>query len=73
MGEPPATLAEVRTWPALVSITQAARALNIGRTTAFTLAAQGRFPVPVERAMGHQRIRTADLIRYLEGDGGASA
>lgn len=71
MGDP-ATLDEVRTWPALVSLTQAARALNISRTTAFTLAAQGRFPVPVIRAVG-QRVRTADLVRYLEADGGASS
>ncbi|MEU8866913.1 helix-turn-helix transcriptional regulator [Streptomyces umbrinus] len=70
MGEP-ATLDEVRAWPALVSLTQAARALNISRTTAFTLAARGQFPVPLERALGQQRVRTADLIRYLEADGGA--
>ncbi|WP_039933895.1 hypothetical protein [Streptomyces viridochromogenes] len=72
MGEP-ATLDEVRRWPALVSLTQAARALNISRTTAFTLAAQSRFPVTVVRALGQQRVRTADLIRYLEADGGESA
>ncbi|MCX4558110.1 helix-turn-helix transcriptional regulator [Streptomyces phaeochromogenes] len=72
MGEP-ATLDEVRAWPALVSLTQAARALNISRTTAFTLAAKGQFPVPLERALGQQRVRTADLIRYLEADGGASS
>ncbi|MGW2565802.1 DNA-binding protein [Streptomyces sp. NPDC001537] len=72
MGEP-ATLDEVRTWPALVSLTQAARALGIGRTTAFTLAARGAFPVPVVRVVGRrQQVRTADLVRYLEADGGAS-
>ncbi|MFF0094181.1 helix-turn-helix transcriptional regulator [Streptomyces canus] len=72
MGEP-ATLDEVRTWPALVTLAQAARALGIGRTTAFTLAARGEFPVPVLRVVGRQKVRTADLIRYLEADGGASA
>ncbi|MER5397566.1 helix-turn-helix domain-containing protein [Streptomyces sp. NPDC002599] len=66
MGEP-ATLAEVRTWPALVPVSQAARALGLSRTTAFTLAAQGEFPVPVIRAVGRrQKVRTADLVRYLE-------
>uniref|UniRef100_A0AAU1ZUT6 Helix-turn-helix domain-containing protein n=1 Tax=Streptomyces sp. NBC_00093 TaxID=2975649 RepID=A0AAU1ZUT6_9ACTN len=72
MGEL-ATLDEVRTWPALISLPQAARALNISRTTAFALGAQGRFPVPVVRALGQQRVRTADLVRYLEADGGASS
>ncbi|MFF1603620.1 hypothetical protein ACFVYV_40300 [Streptomyces mirabilis] len=52
MGESPATLDEIRTWPALVPLSQAARALNIGRTTAFTRVARGEFPVPVVRALG---------------------
>ncbi|WP_328976388.1 DNA-binding protein [Streptomyces canus] len=69
MGEP-ATLDEVRAWPALVPLSQAARALGIGRTTAFTLAARGRFPVPVLRILGGQKVRTADLIHFLEADGG---
>ncbi|MEV7342908.1 DNA-binding protein [Streptomyces sp. NPDC093544] len=73
MGEPPATLDEIRTWPALVPLAQAARALNIGRTTAFTRAARGEFPVPVVRSVGGQRVRTADLIAYLAADGGASS
>lgn len=73
MGEPPATLDEIRTWPALVPIAQAARALNIGRTTAFTRAARGRFPVPVLRILGGQKVRTADLIAFLEGERGGTA
>ncbi|MFF3204551.1 helix-turn-helix transcriptional regulator [Streptomyces sp. NPDC002962] len=71
MGNP-ATLDEVRAWPALVPLTRAARALGISRTTAFTLAARGRFPVPVVRVLGGQKVRTADLIHFLEADGGAS-
>ncbi|MFJ5266185.1 helix-turn-helix transcriptional regulator [Streptomyces sp. NPDC088387] len=72
MGEPPATLDEVRTWPAVVSLTQAARALNISRTTAFTLAARGQFPVPVLKSLGQQRVRTADLLAYLQAGGALS-
>ncbi|WP_030674867.1 hypothetical protein [Streptomyces cellulosae] len=71
MGEP-ATLDEVRAWPALVPLSQAARALGISRTTAFTRAARGEFPVTVLRILGGQKVRTADLIRFLEADGGAS-
>jgi hypothetical protein len=72
MGEP-ATLDEVRAWPALVPLSQAARALGIGRTTAFTRAARGELPVTVLRILGGQKVRTADLIRFLEADGGASS
>ncbi|WP_329334675.1 helix-turn-helix domain-containing protein [Streptomyces sp. NBC_01352] len=71
MGEP-ATLGEVRTWPPLVSLAQAARALGIGTTTAYDLRRRGQFPVPVLRVGFRYRVRTADLIRYLEADGGAS-
>ncbi|WP_405581483.1 helix-turn-helix transcriptional regulator [Streptomyces sp. NBC_01092] len=71
MGEP-ATLDEVRAWPALVSLAQAARALGIGTTTAYRLHRRAEFPVPVLRVAGRRRVRTADLIRYLEADGGTA-
>ncbi|WP_432019164.1 helix-turn-helix domain-containing protein [Streptomyces sp. 1222.5] len=71
MGEP-ATLGEVRTWPTLVSLAQAARALGIGTNTAYTWHRRGDFPVPVLRVAGRRRVRTADLLRYLEADGGES-
>ncbi|MEU9641334.1 helix-turn-helix domain-containing protein [Streptomyces sp. NPDC048188] len=69
MGEP-ATLAEVRTWPALVPLTQAARALGTGTSTAYRLHHRGELPVPVLTVAGRLRVRTADLVRYLEADGG---
>ena len=72
MGEP-ATLDEVRRWPALVSMAQAARALGIGTVTAYDWHRRGDFPVPVLRVGSRRRVRTADLIRYLEADGGASS
>ncbi|MFD8261673.1 helix-turn-helix domain-containing protein [Streptomyces griseoluteus] len=72
MGEQPATLDEVRTWPALVSIAQAARALGVSTPTAYRLHRRDDFPVPVLRVAGRRRVRTADLVRYLEADGGAS-
>ncbi|MFI8529050.1 helix-turn-helix transcriptional regulator [Streptomyces aquilus] len=73
MGEDPATLDEVRTWPALVSLAQAARALGIGTTTAYDWHRRGEFPVPVLKVGGRQKVRTADLVRYLEAGGGESS
>ncbi|MER5436008.1 helix-turn-helix domain-containing protein [Streptomyces sp. NPDC002588] len=71
MGEP-ATLDEVRRWPALVSLAQAARALGFSITTSYRLDRRGEFPVPVLRVAGPRRVRTADLLAFLEA-GGASA
>lgn len=72
MGSP-ATLDEVRQWPALVSLAQAARALGTSTTTAYRLHRRGEFPVPVLRVGGRRRVATAALIHFLEADGGASA
>ena len=67
---PRPTLAQIRRWPPTVDLTDAARALGIGRTTAYDWVREGKFPVPVI-SVGGQRIRTkvptAALIRLLEG------
>jgi predicted DNA-binding transcriptional regulator AlpA len=49
----------------LLDLLDAALALGIGRTTAYTLAAKGEFPIPVLRVGGRLKVRTADLRRYL--------
>jgi len=52
--------------PPLVDLTTAARALGIGRSTAYSLAAGGAFPVPV-LAIGPRafRVRSSDLRELL--------
>jgi hypothetical protein len=49
-------------WP------DAAEAIGIGRSSAYTQAAAGTFPVEVLRIGGLLKVRTADLRRYLRLD-----
>lgn len=48
----------------LVPLVDAARWLDIGRTTAYRLAAENAFPVAVLEHGGKLVVRTADLLRY---------
>jgi excisionase family DNA binding protein len=57
----------------LLSVMEAASAFRLGRSTAYTLAASGRFPVEVLRVGGRYMVRTADVRRYLHLDDGAPA
>ncbi|PKV90278.1 MULTISPECIES: helix-turn-helix domain-containing protein [Amycolatopsis] len=59
------TLGEVAALPAVVDLMTAARALRIGRTTAYALARDGGFPCPVLRVGGEYRVPTAGLRRVL--------
>ncbi|ONH22559.1 hypothetical protein [Pseudofrankia asymbiotica] len=61
----PLTLAEVRELPAAVDLVTAARAFNLGRTLAYTLARQNRFPVPVHRHGRAYRVHTTDILNAL--------
>lgn len=61
------TLDEVRAWPPLVSLTRAGSALGIPVTSAYRLYARGEFPVPVVKVGGRLRVRTADLLPFLDG------
>ncbi|HWD00847.1 MAG TPA: DNA-binding protein [Amycolatopsis sp.] len=61
----PMTVAEVAALPAVVDLMTAARALRIGRTTAYALARDGGFPCPVLRAGGGYRVPTVGLLRAL--------
>lgn len=58
---------ELRGLPVVVDLETAARALRIGRTTAYRLAADGRFPVRVLRVgVKAYRVASADLIALLD-------
>jgi hypothetical protein len=69
-SRPGLTLAQVRRWPPTVDVTEAARALGISRSSAYTAIASGDFPVATIRVSRRLRVLTASLIRVLE-DGDA--
>lgn len=57
---------EVLALPASVNLTVAAQALGIGKTTAYQLAKQGDFPLPVTKYGRTYRVTRAALLRVLE-------
>jgi excisionase family DNA binding protein len=59
------TLAELFALPATVDVTTAARALGLGRSTAYELARRDELPCRVLRVGSSYRIPTADLLRVL--------
>ncbi|SEP54514.1 helix-turn-helix domain-containing protein [Amycolatopsis saalfeldensis] len=59
------TVAELAALPAVVDLMTAARALRIGRTTAYSLARADDFPCPVLRVGGEYRVPVVGLIRVL--------
>lgn len=61
----PMTADELRKLPAAVDLPTAARALNLGRTSAYAMARQGDFPVPLLRLGAQYRARRADLLALL--------
>lgn len=62
----PLTISELYSLPAAVDLMTAARALNMGRTTAYELAKRGEFPCRVLRYGDAYRVVTAELLRLLE-------
>jgi hypothetical protein len=58
-------LGELSNLPASVSLLEAARALGIGRTSAYHLARHGQFPCPVIKVGALYRVPTAGLLRLL--------
>ncbi|WP_460444004.1 helix-turn-helix domain-containing protein [Amycolatopsis cihanbeyliensis] len=52
----------------VVDVMTAARALGIGRTTAYALVRAGSFPCPVLRVGGVYRVPTVGLLRVLGVD-----
>lgn len=61
------TLDEIRTWPATVSVPQAATALGISKTHLHELIKRGESPVPTLPISGRHLIATAALVRLLDG------
>lgn len=59
------TRAELLALPVTVDIPTAARALGLGRSTAYELARRGEFPCRILRIGSSYRVPTADLLRVL--------
>ena len=59
------TRAELLALPVVIDITTAARALGLGRSTAYELARRDEFPCRVLRIGSSYRVPTADLLRVL--------
>ncbi len=56
---------ELLSLPVTVPLMVGAKALGIGRTTAYDMAKRGEFPVRVLRVGNRYRITKADLTGYL--------
>jgi excisionase family DNA binding protein len=59
------TRAELLALPAVIDVTTAARALGLGRSTAYDLARRGEFPCRVLHIGSSYRVPTSDLLRVL--------
>jgi hypothetical protein len=59
------TVSELRNGPPMVDLLTAAAAIGIGRTRAYELARQGKFPVPLRRVGTTYRVPVTALLRYL--------
>lgn len=59
------TRAELLALPVVVDVATAARALGLGRSTAYELARRDEFPCRVLRIGSSYRIPTAELLRVL--------
>jgi len=59
------TRAELLALPAVVDITTAARALGLGRSTAYDLARRDEFPCRILHVGSSYRVPTAELLRVL--------
>ncbi|MEU8968062.1 DNA-binding protein [Streptomyces monashensis] len=61
------TLDEIRSWPATVSVPQAAKAMGISKTHLHALIKRGESPVKTLPLGTRHRVVTAALVRLLEG------
>ncbi len=59
------SISEVLALPAVVDLVTAARALGLGRTTAYALARDGAFPCRVLRVGAVYRVPTPELLAVL--------
>lgn len=60
------TLADIRTWPATVSVPDAAKAIGISKSHMHALIKRGESPVRTLSFGARHRVVTADLVRLLE-------
>lgn len=68
------TLAEVRKWPATVSVTDAARAIGCSRSYLYDAVKRGESPVKTIGVGSRSHVViTADLVRLLSGETGGAA
>lgn len=56
---------DLNSLPPVLDLLQAARLLGIGRTTAYKLAREGTFPVPLIRIGASYKVPTAPLRALL--------
>ena len=54
--------------PLTLSLSEAAKVLGIGVSTAYRLCSRGEFPVPVLRIGGTVKVSTKRLKQYVDGD-----
>ncbi|MEU6720791.1 helix-turn-helix domain-containing protein [Nonomuraea sp. NPDC046802] len=62
------TFRDLQDLPPTVDVMTAARALGIGRSKAYQLARDGKFPVRIIRIGDLYRVCTADLMKVLGVD-----
>jgi excisionase family DNA binding protein len=53
--------------PLTLSLSEAAKVLGIGVSTAYRLCSRGEFPVPVLRIGGTVKVSTKRLQQYVDG------
>lgn len=58
---------ELTALPALLDVEAAARALGVGRSLAYELVREGKWPTPVLRVGRLIKIPTAPLLRLIDG------
>jgi hypothetical protein len=63
----PPTLADVKAWPATVTVPQAATALGCSRSQLYALIGRGEAPVKTLSFGKRHVVVTASLVRVLEG------
>jgi excisionase family DNA binding protein len=61
------TLDDIRTWPAAITVPEAATALGCSKTHLHELIKRGEAPVTVLPIRGRNLIATASLVRLLGG------
>ncbi|MDQ1039436.1 putative DNA-binding transcriptional regulator AlpA [Streptomyces sp. V3I8] len=60
------TLAEIKTWPATISVTRCALALGCGKSSLYDQIKRGELPVRTIHVGRRTAVVTASLVRLLE-------